>query len=155
MPGKVSGQSRSLVLVTPSNARLGASQYLAPASPLKFNLSIAEDGGDDSFNRQAEDNDAKLVAMLAAQAQHREDAGGDEDAIISNKKLSEKEKKNLLQKSLHMAASNGDVERVKRLVNENARDYVDINAADEEGTAPLIYASCFVGCSFTEVETTR
>ena len=85
------------------------------------------------------------MAMLAAQAAHREDDGGDEEAIISDKKLAEKEKSTLLQKSLHMAASNGDVGRVRRLVNEQAREYIDINAADEEGTAPVIYASCFVG----------
>lgn len=86
------------------------------------------------------------MEMLAAQAAHREDgsAGGDENAVISDKKFSEEEKKSLLQKSLHMAASNGDVERVRRLVTGKAKSYIDINAADEEGTAPLIYASCFV-----------
>ena len=86
------------------------------------------------------------MEMLAAQAAHREDgsSAGDEKAIISNKKLSEDEKKIMLQKALHMAASNGDVERVRRLVGSNVKEYIDINAADEEGTAPLIYASCFV-----------
>ena len=88
--------------------------------------------------------------MLAAQAAHREDgsAAGDEEAIATDKKLSDTEKKSMLQKSLHNAASNGDVEQVGRVLQDPARKYVDINGPDEEGTAPIIYASCFVSsCS--------
>lgn len=83
--------------------------------------------------------------MLAAQAAHRDDATvpDDEEAIISDKELSEAEKRNLLQKSLHTAASNGDIERVRRLVSGRVKTHIDIDAADDEGTAPLIYASCF------------
>jgi hypothetical protein len=86
------------------------------------------------------------MAMLAAQAAHREDSGsaGDEQAIISDKKMSAEEKTTLLQKTLHMAASNGESERVRKIVNGPAKEFININAADEEGTAPLIYASCFV-----------
>ena len=86
------------------------------------------------------------MEMLAAQAAHREDGSAteDEDAIVADNKLSDTEKRTMLQKSLHMAASNGDVERVSRLVTGKAKDWIDVNAADEEGTAPLIYASCFV-----------
>ena len=83
--------------------------------------------------------------MLAAQAAHRdESASKDEDAVASDNKLSKLEKKDILQKALNMAASNGDVERIKRILNGEAKEYVDIDAPDEEGTAPLIYASCFV-----------
>ena len=88
--------------------------------------------------------------MLAAQAAHREDgsAAGDEEAIAADKKLSDTEKKSMLQKSLHNAASNGDVDQVGRVLQDPARKYVDINGPDEEGTAPIIYASCFVSsCS--------
>ena len=83
--------------------------------------------------------------MLAAQAAHREDdiASGDEKAIVLDKKLTEDEKRKLLQKSLHTAASNGDIERLRRLLSGKSKEYIDVNAADEEGTAPLIYASCF------------
>jgi predicted chitinase len=86
------------------------------------------------------------MEMLAAQAAHREDgfAAEDEDEIAKSEALSAVEKKDMLQKALNMAASNGDVERIQRLVNGKAKDYVDVNAPDEEGTAPLIYASCFV-----------
>lgn len=87
------------------------------------------------------------MEMLATQAAHREDRNsvGNEDSIVANKNLPEAEKSVMLQRSLHMAASNGDVDRVRRLVEGDSRDYISINAADEEGTAPLIYASCFVG----------
>ena len=118
-----------------------------PASPLAFKLSIDDNGyGDHQFGRTAEDNDTRLMEMLAAQAAHREDGSilGDEDSVALDPKLSDEEKKMTLQKSLHMAASNGDVERVRRLAVGNPGKYVDINGADEEGTAPLIYASCFV-----------
>ena len=118
-----------------------------PTSPLAFKLSLDDNGyGDHQLGRTAEDNDNRLMEMLAAQAAHREDGSnaGDEDSVALDPKLSDEEKKMTLQKSLHMAASNGDVERVRRLVVGNPRKYVDVNVADEEGTAPLIYASCFV-----------
>ena len=87
--------------------------------------------------------------MLAAQAAHRRRhrwpaAGRDDDDIALDDKLSEEEKKSILQKSLNMAASNGDVDRVRKLVNGHAHQYVDVNKPDEEGAVPLIYASCFV-----------
>lgn len=86
------------------------------------------------------------MEMLAAQAAHREEGlvAENEDDIAASKDLSECEKTTVLQKSLHNAASNGDVDRVGRLLHGKAKNYIDINAADEEGTAPIIYASCFV-----------
>ena len=86
------------------------------------------------------------MEMLAAQAAHREDGSSaeDVDAVVNNKELPLEEKKLVLQKTLHMAASNGEVERVRRLVTGPAKELVNVNATDEEGTAPLIYASCFV-----------
>lgn len=91
------------------------------------------------------------MEMLAAQAAHREDdfAAGDEDLIVADRRLSNAEKQTLLQKSLQMAASNGDTERVSRLVNGSAKEFIDVNASDEEGTVPLIYASCFVTKPYT------
>ena len=86
------------------------------------------------------------MQMLAAQAAHRDDesSGGDEESIAVNKEIPEVKKKHILQKSLHMASSNGEIERVERLLHGPAKAYIDINAPDEEGTAPIIYASCFV-----------
>lgn len=85
------------------------------------------------------------MEMLAAQAAHREvdSLAADEETIATDEKRSDQEKKDILQRSLNMAASNGDVERVEKLVHSKAKDYVDVNMPDEEGTVPLIYASCF------------
>lgn len=85
------------------------------------------------------------MEMLAAQAAHRDgSASEDEDAVATDEKLSPEEKKDTLQKALNMAASNGDVDRIKRILQGKAKDFVDLDAPDEEGTAPIIYASCFV-----------
>lgn len=85
------------------------------------------------------------MEMLAAQAAHRDgSASEDEDAVATDEKLSLEEKKDILQKALNMAASNGDVDRIERILEGKAKDLIDLDAPDEEGTAPLIYASCFV-----------
>ncbi|KAI9799218.1 MAG: hypothetical protein M1825_004861 [Sarcosagium campestre] len=127
----------------------GQSQFLTtpiPAKPLEFKLALDDPNYDDEISaRNLEESDNRLMEMLAAQAAHREDGSGteDEDAIATDDKLSNEEKRETLQKALNMAASNGDVERIQRLVGGRAKDFVDVNAPDEEGTAPLIYASCF------------
>ncbi|PYH33437.1 DIL and Ankyrin domain protein [Aspergillus neoniger CBS 115656] len=148
----------------------GQSQFLTTpvaAKPLSFSLALDDHTHDEEHNLQAqygrglaastdddnestttarlEDSDARLMEMLAAQAAHREveSLGADEEAIATDEKLSDAEKKDILQRSLNMAASNGDVERVRRLVQGHAAEYVDVNKPDEEGTVPLIYASCF------------
>ena len=85
------------------------------------------------------------MEMLAAQAAHREDgtAAADEEAVLNDSKLSREEKMDSLQRSLNRAASNGDVDTIRRLVNGKAKAFVNVNKPDEEGTVPLIYASCF------------
>lgn len=84
--------------------------------------------------------------MLAAQAAFRDDLslGENEEKIAEDKTMSVERKTEILQKALNMAASNGDVEKVRKLLEGKARQYVDVNGPDEEGTSPLIYASCFV-----------
>lgn len=98
------------------------------------------------MQQRLEDNDTRLMEMLAAQAAHRDDGSAveNEEGIVTDKSISDPDKRTLLQKSLHNAASNGDLERVHRLLRPKVRDFIDINAPDEEGTAPIIYASCFV-----------
>lgn len=42
------------------------------------------------------------------------------------------------------AASNGDVAKVSEMLSdESTRQHIDINARDNDGTPPLIYAACF------------
>lgn len=117
------------------------------AQPLNFNLSLDEPSYDDeATTARLEDSDSRLMGMLAAQAVHREEASDNhnEGAIADDPKIPAQEKKDILQKSLNMAASNGDVERIRRLTTGRAKEFVDVNQSDEEGTVPIIYASCFV-----------
>jgi hypothetical protein len=128
----------------------GQSQFLtAPvlAKPLQFsNLSLDDpEYGEALSSPRLGDSENRLVGMLAAQAAHRDGSvDKDENAIATNQKLSEDEKKGLLQRVLNMAASNGDVERIQKILGGRAKSYVDVDAPDEEGTSPIIYASCFV-----------
>ncbi len=132
----------------------GQSQFLTTpvlAKPLQFNnLSLDDEGFDDDLTAQKiGDSDTRLMEMLAAQAAHRDgSATQDEDAVASDDKMSDTEKKETLQRLLNMAASNGDVDRIERILTGKAKGFVDIDAPDEEGTAPLIYASCFVSWAF-------
>ena len=130
---------------------IGQSQFLTtalPSKPLEFNISLdpPHDENDGDLGARLGDNDRRLMEMKAAQAAHREGgpATEDVDAIATDGKLSEQAKREVLQRSLNLAASNGDVDRIERLVGGKAAAFVDVNAPDEEGTAPLIYASCFV-----------
>ncbi|PBP25127.1 DIL domain-containing protein [Diplocarpon rosae] len=100
----------------------GQSQFLttpALAKPLQFNnLSLDDEGFDDDMTTQKlGDSDTRLMEMLAAQAAHRDgSASQDEDSVASDEKLSESEKKDTLQRLLNMAASNGDVDRIERIL---------------------------------------
>lgn len=88
--------------------------------------------------------------MLAAQAAFNDGSGlEDEDEVAGNAKLSDRAKTEHLQRALNMAASNGDEAKVKRILEGKGKRYVDVNAPDEEGTSPLIYASCFVSLCFS------
>jgi Ankyrin repeats (3 copies) len=127
----------------------GQSQFLTtpiPAQPLSFNLALDDPnyGDDDLAIQRLQDSDSRLVEMLASQARLKEDnmASG-EDAILSDDNLSEQEKRDALQGMFTMAASNGEAERVRSILNGSARSYIDVDMPDAEGTPPLIYASCF------------
>lgn len=90
------------------------------------------------------------MEMLAAQAAHHSGEGLEEDGegVATDESLTDDQKKETLQKILNMAASNGDVDKVRDLLGGKARQYLQVNAPDEDGTPPLIYASCFVGPYF-------
>ncbi|KAF2115162.1 hypothetical protein BDV96DRAFT_62639 [Lophiotrema nucula] len=114
-----------------------------PAQPLNFNLSLDDPSYGDEDIQQLEDSDSRLVQMLAHQARLKNDNAGDEAKVVADDKLSNEEKRTALQGLLTLAASNGELERVKRLLNGKTKEYIDVNAADAEGTPPLVYASCF------------
>ncbi|KAI0161412.1 hypothetical protein GGR57DRAFT_490118 [Xylariaceae sp. FL1272] len=126
----------------------GQSQFLTTpmlAKPLQFsNLTLDDPEYDRHLTRGIADSDTRLMEMLQAQAQHH---GGqtfeDVDTIADDGNLSEQEKKTMLQKVLNMSASNGDLEQVTKILAGKAKVFVDVNAQDEDGTPPLVYASCF------------
>lgn len=126
----------------------GQSQFLTSpitAKPLQFsNLTLDDPNYDENIASSMPDSDTRLMQMLAAQAQHLGgQAFGDVDAIATDDKLSDDEKRTMLQKALVMSASNGDLENVKKILGGQARPFVDMNAPDEDGTPSLVYASCF------------
>jgi ankyrin repeat protein len=114
-----------------------------PAQPISFSLSLDDPSYGDEDIQQLEDSDSRLVQMLAHQARLKNDNSGDEAKVVADDKLSDDEKKQALQGLLTLAASNGEFERVQRLLNGKAKEYIDIDAVDAEGTPPLVYASCF------------
>lgn len=118
-----------------------------PAKPLSFsNLTLNDPQFDEDITKGAgTDSETRLMEMLAAQAAHSASAiFEDENQIANDDKMPLDEKKDVLQRAFIMAASNGNVESVRKILEGPCKQYVDINAPDEEGTPALIYASCFV-----------
>ncbi|KAK1971379.1 DIL domain-containing protein [Colletotrichum eremochloae] len=152
LPKSLDDRSRRPVDLVPETEMYdgwqGQSQFLTTPivpKPLNFgDLSLDDRTYDEDITTGSKNSDARFMEMIAAQAAHQAGPGfDDEETIIADEKLSENEKKDLLQRALNMAASNGDVERVTNIVGGKAKAYIDINAPDEDGTPPLIYASCF------------
>ena len=116
------------------------------AKPLTFgDLSLDNNKYDADVTNTGTDSETRLMEMIAAQAAHSAGAVfGDEDAVATDEKTSAEEKKDVLQRAFIMAASNGNVESVTKILNGKAKEFVDVNAPDDEGTPALIYASCFV-----------
>ncbi|KAI9725158.1 MAG: hypothetical protein M1828_003500 [Chrysothrix sp. TS-e1954] len=127
----------------------GSAQVLTapvPSRSLDFDLSLEDGGYENGAEHTHTDHVAvRLDRMLAQQAAHREDGveGADEEAIAKDKDMSDTNRKQILQKSLIMASSNGESERLGRLLEGSAKQYIDLNASDDDGTPPLIYAACF------------
>ena len=123
-------------------------QFVTAPVPARLNFQKDVRGLNDDaeMTLRLAESDSRLETMLAAQAAFREDVGMGEDVddIVEDPKLSDSQKTDILQKALNMAASNGDGERVNKILDGKAKRFVDVNGPDEEGTSPLIYASCFV-----------
>jgi hypothetical protein len=74
-------------------------------------------------------------------------AGAAEDplvrAVVDDTSLSDEEKTKQLQGLFSRAASNGDIQCVRSMLQGQARELIDIDAEDEDGITPLIHAACF------------
>ncbi|KAF9356398.1 hypothetical protein BGX34_009946 [Mortierella sp. NVP85] len=66
----------------------------------------------------------------------------DDPRALMARPIPDEEKKSKMSKLLTRAASNGDLDRVADVL-DNFSEWVDINLHDEDGSTPLIYASCF------------
>ncbi|KAK3320897.1 hypothetical protein B0T19DRAFT_430881 [Cercophora scortea] len=126
----------------------GQSQFLTSpmlAKPLTFSdLSLNDANYDEDLTKGGPKTETRLMEMLAAQAAHS--AGAifeDEDAVATDETMTQDQRKDVLQKALIMAASNGNVDSVRKILKGPARQFVDVNVPDDEGTPALIYASCF------------
>jgi hypothetical protein len=115
------------------------------AKPMTFSDLALDDNYGEDLTKGGPESESRLMEMLAAQAAHAAGAAfEDEDAIAADEQRSEDEKRDILQKTFIMAASNGNIESVAKILKGKARQYIDTNAPDDEGTPALIYASCFV-----------
>lgn len=66
----------------------------------------------------------------------------DDPRGIMERSISDKDKKIKMSKLFSRASSNGDMNRVADML-DNFRNWIDLEAQDEDGTTPLIYAACF------------
>ncbi|KAJ3268263.1 hypothetical protein HK104_005420, partial [Borealophlyctis nickersoniae] len=67
----------------------------------------------------------------------------DESEIATSTSLTPEQKKSKVTASYIRAASNGDIAKVKELVDGKWKEYVDLDGRDEDGTTALVYAACF------------
>lgn len=116
-------------------------------SPLGLNY---DGDAENDIQARLENNERAFLNSYTSTVRSTRPAGadvggdpGDDEATATDEKLSDGDKKNVLQKALNMAASNGDNDRVQKLLGGKPKAYVDVNKPDDEGTVPLIYASCF------------
>jgi len=64
-------------------------------------------------------------------------------AILDDSSLPKEHKSEQLQELFSRAASNGDIQCVRSIIQGAAREFVDIDMEDEDGMIPLIHAACF------------
>ena len=67
----------------------------------------------------------------------------DDDTLIHRTDLDDATKRRKMTKLFCRAATTGDVDKVTQWLDEPYRAYIDIDARDQDGTTPLIYAACF------------
>ncbi|CAO3617501.1 unnamed protein product [Cunninghamella blakesleeana] len=68
----------------------------------------------------------------------------DEYQLLENKDIDDTTKKSKMTKLFWRASSAGDLEKVNLFLNDDQlKPFIDMDAKDEDGTTPLIYAACF------------
>ncbi|KAI9316184.1 hypothetical protein BX666DRAFT_214314 [Dichotomocladium elegans] len=99
----------------------------------------------ESHNHQSTEEDtASTLATTLASANNSTDDLDITENVIANPDLDDKAKRTKMTKLFCRATSQGDLAKVMQLLNDSQmRAYIDIDARDEDGTTPLIYAACF------------
>ncbi|GAO50592.1 hypothetical protein G7K_4716-t1 [Saitoella complicata NRRL Y-17804] len=69
--------------------------------------------------------------------------GDDVDSILNDPSLSDFTRRQQLQEVFGRAASNGDLDVIRKVIDGPGQKLVDVDAQDESGTTPLIMAACF------------
>ncbi|KAK9371218.1 hypothetical protein V1509DRAFT_613941 [Lipomyces kononenkoae] len=131
----------SAQLVTPEPVR--ADLQFPLVSKLGGSRGVVDSDDDDERVREST---RRLQLMLSATppAPSEEEKQMSVDEVLHDSNTTAEEKRQILQHMFTVAASNGDMGRIRRIVlEEDARGYVDVNMPDEEGTCALIYAACF------------
>ncbi|KAI8340687.1 hypothetical protein BC941DRAFT_467856 [Chlamydoabsidia padenii] len=112
------------------------SRGLTPSS-----TTSSSDNSNNNTNGGNED-DEQLVMGLDIMDNKDDDL--DEQQIVDNVEMDEPTKRTKMTKLFWRAASSGDSDKVRSLLqNEQYNKFVDIDAKDDDGTTPLIYAACF------------
>lgn len=90
------------------------------------------------------DISGESAATSPLEASLAEESFESENTIAKKEDLSDDEKRYKITRIFRRAASNGDVAKIKEMLDNTAvRDFINLNAKDEDGTTPLIYAACF------------
>jgi ankyrin repeat protein len=71
-----------------------------------------------------------------------DDADDYDENVIERQDMDDGLKRQKCTKLFLKSASSGDLEKVLKYL-ETMKPFIDINAKDEDGTTPLIYAACF------------
>ncbi|KAG0029068.1 hypothetical protein BGZ82_008149, partial [Podila clonocystis] len=103
-----------------------------PTSPVEDRLELLHD----SFEQLSQSEVTRSFSFDFDREQF------DDPNSILERNISDDEKKLKLSKMFSRAASNGDMNRIADMLDQ-CREWIDIEAQDEDGTSPLIYAACF------------
>jgi len=91
-----------------------------------------------------EEDKGKTTIPLKSPTADSENSYIFEDEILEDPILLNRQKREKMFKLFTWAASNGDFDKLKELLeNEEKRKWIDINGKDESGNTALIYTACF------------
>jgi len=91
-----------------------------------------------------EEDKGKTIIPLKSPTADSENSYIFEDEILEDPILLNRQKREKMFKLFTWAASNGDFDKLKELLeNEEKRKWIDINGKDESGNTALIYTACF------------